>query len=174
MESSRASVLVIYAGHSPAGPGAACSDGCGEQPRAPVNYPLWIYEELQLSWQRICGRRWRIGVGVGASCTPPQRFGGAACRRALSWKIIYGFRISTADLGAFPTSSSLSPHLFPRKPTSQDGLQLHRRDAPRPCCPQDLNPIAQRLNQACAELWWGSAGPWHQLWPSRLRMLQHS
>lgn len=114
------------------------------------------------------------GVGVGASCTPPQRFGGAACRRALSWKIIYGFRISTADLGAFPTSSSLSPHLFPRKPTSQDGLQLHRRDAPRPCCPQDLNPIAQRLNQACAELWWGSAGPWHQLWPSRLRMLQHS
>lgn len=147
MESNRASVLVIYIRNSPAGPGAACSDGCGEQPRAPVNYPLWIYEGSQLSWQRICGRGWQWGWGQCQMHLSPALRRGCVLPSAQLEDNLW-FRISTADLGAFPTSSSLSLHRFPRKLTSQDGLQSHRRDAPWLCCPQDLDPIAQRLNQA--------------------------
>lgn len=77
---------------------------------------IWIFEKLQLALPVAAGsppfsrRRWRCR-GSALSAPLPRLFGGAAFPRSrLSREDNLWFRISAADLGAFPASSSLSPH----------------------------------------------------------------
>lgn len=122
----------------------------------PVNYSLWIYEKLQHPLTMAASsprfsRRWQQCLGQRRLCRFPGFSEGLPFPAASSAeRIIYGFVSAPLILEPFQPPLPSPRTGVPRKPTSQDGIQLLAGPPPSPAS-LAVPPLGD-LDPACDEL----------------------